>query len=130
MLKEFQEFISRGNVMDLAVGIIIGAAFTAIVSALVDNIITPILGIFLGGVDFSGLAITIGEANITYGVFIQSVIDFLIISFVIFLLIRTINQIRDRFSKQEEEEAIAAPPEDIKLLQEIRDLLQAQSTKA
>lgn len=125
MLKEFRAFISRGNVIDLAVGIIIGAAFTAIVKALVDNIITPIVGIFLGGIDFSSLAITVGEANITYGLFIQAVIDFLIIAFIVFLMIRFINRIREQFAKKEAVPP-AAPPEDIKLLTEIRDLLKAQ----
>ena len=79
--EEFKEFIKRGNVLDLAVGVIVGGAFSSIVSSLVNNILSPILGIILGGIDFSGLSITIKDANIQYGLFIQSVIDFLIVSF-------------------------------------------------
>jgi large conductance mechanosensitive channel len=128
VLKDFREFISRGNVIDLAVAVIIGAAFTAIITALVADIITPIIGVFLGGVDFSSLAITVGEATIAYGSFIQAVIDFLIIAFVIFLMVRSISQIQKKYSKQEEEAAAAAePPEDVKLLKEIRDILQGQN---
>jgi large conductance mechanosensitive channel len=126
MLKEFREFISRGNVIDLAVAVIIGAAFTAIVTSLVDDIITPLLGVFLGGVNFSGLAITIGEASINYGNFIQVIINFLIVAWVIFMVVRSLNQLQRRFSRPTEE---AAPPpepsEEVKLLTEIRDLLRA-----
>ena len=93
MIKEFKEFIKRGNVLDLAVGVIVGGAFSSIVSSLVNNILSPILGIILGGIDFSGLSITIKDANIQYGMFIQSVIDFLIVSFCIFLLVKFINKI-------------------------------------
>lgn len=127
MFKEFQAFISRGNVLDLAVAVVIGAAFTAIVNSLVNDIITPMMGIFLGGVDFTGLAITVGEASIAYGNFIQAVINFLIIAWVIFLTVRTINQIQKRFQKAEEKKETDAPPEppaEVKLLTEIRDLLQ------
>ncbi|GAB4442807.1 MAG: large-conductance mechanosensitive channel protein MscL [Anaerolineae bacterium] len=127
MLKEFREFISRGNVIDLAVAVIIGTAFTAIVTSLVNDIITPILGIFLGGVNFSSLAITIGEASITYGNFIQAVINFLIVAWVIFMIVRSLNQLQRRFSRAKEE-AAAPPPEpseEVKLLTEIRDLLRA-----
>jgi large conductance mechanosensitive channel len=128
VLKDFREFISRGNVIDLAVAVIIGAAFTAIITALVADIITPIIGVFLGGVGFSRKAITVGEATIAYGSFIQAVIDFLIIAFVIFLMVRSISQIQKKYSKQEEEAAAAAePPEDVKLLKEIRDILQGQN---
>ncbi|MCK6623949.1 MAG: large-conductance mechanosensitive channel protein MscL [Anaerolineae bacterium] len=124
MLKEFREFISRGNVIDLAVAVIIGAAFTAIVTSLVDDIITPILGIFLGGVNFSGLALTIGAASINYGNFIQAVINFLIVAWVIFLMVRGLNQLQRRFSR-DKEEAPSEPSEEVKLLTEIRDLLRA-----
>lgn len=125
MLKEFREFISRGNVIDLAVAVVIGAAFTAIVTSLVNDIITPILGIIIGGVDFSGLAITVGQAAITYGNFIQAIINFLLVAFVIFLIVRSINRLQKRFEK-EQAAAPAAPPEpsaEEKLLMEIRDLL-------
>ncbi len=125
MLKEFRDFISRGNVIDLAVAVVIGAAFTAIVTSLVNDIITPILGIIIGGVDFSGLAITVGQAAITYGNFIQAIINFLLVAFVIFLIVRSINRLQKRFEK-EQAAAPAAPPEpsaEEKLLMEIRDLL-------
>ena len=122
MLKEFQEFIARGNVMELAVGIIIGAAFTAIVSSLVDNIITPIIGLVAGGVDFSGLSFGVGDAQIGYGAFIQAVIDFLIIAFVVFLIVKAYNNFMKRFEKPGAEEPPAKPREE-ELLEEIRDLL-------
>ena len=124
MMKEFKEFISRGNVMDMAVGIIIGGAFTAIVGSLVADIITPIIGMILGGVNFSELAVTVGSAQLTYGNFIQAIINFLIIAWVVFMLVKSMNKMK----KQEEEkpaepEAPAEPPEDIVLLREIRDSL-------
>ena len=126
MLKEFREFISRGNVMDLAVAVVIGAAFAGVVTSLVNDIITPIIGIFLGGIDFSGLAITVGEAAITYGNFIQALINFLIIALVIFMIVRTINQIKRRFEREKEDPAAPAEPSaQEKLLMEIRDLLRA-----
>ena len=89
-LKEFKTFIARGNVMDLAVGVIVGGAFSAIVTSLVNNILTPIIGLALGGKDFSSLAITFRDTEIKYGAFIQSIIDFLIISFCIFMIIKII----------------------------------------
>jgi large conductance mechanosensitive channel len=99
MLKEFREFISRGNVLDLAVAVVIGVAFGAVVTALVDNIIMPIIGIIIGGVDFKGLTITVGSAVIGYGAFIQALIDFLIIAFVIFMIVRYYNRLLNRFQK-------------------------------
>ena len=101
-MKEFKEFAMRGNVMDMAVGVIIGGAFGAIITALVDNIITPIIGAVLGGVDFSGLAITIGKAQIGYGAFIQAVIDFLIVAFCIFCMLKAVNKALDAKKKEEE----------------------------
>lgn len=122
-LKEFRDFVNRGNVIDLAVGIVIGAAFTAIVNSLVDDLIMPIIGMVTGGIDFTGLAVTVGEAALTYGNFIQSVINFLIIAFAVFWLVKAVN----RFRKQEEEPAEpAAPTTEEKLLTEIRDLLAAR----
>lgn len=91
MLKEFREFAVRGNVIDLAVAVIIGGAFGKIVSSLVDNIIMPLVGLLIGGVDFKNLAVTVGSAKVEYGLFIQNVVDFIIIAFVIFLMIRAIN---------------------------------------
>lgn len=91
MLKEFKAFVMRGNVLDLAVGVIIGGAFGKIVSSLVADILTPIIGLVIGGVDFSGLAFTVGNAKVTYGVFINNVIDFLVIAFVIFMIVKAAN---------------------------------------
>ena len=122
MLKEFQEFINRGGVVELAVGIIIGAAFTGIVSALVDNIISPIIGIVAGGVDFSTIGIEVGSAKLGIGAFIQAVIDFLIIAVVVFFLVKAYNNFMKRFEKPNAEEP-AAKPRDEELLEEIRDLL-------
>ena len=126
MLKEFREFINRGNVIDLAVAVILGTALTAVVTALVDNIIMPVVGAFLGGIDFAALAVRVGEAEITYGAFIQAVIDFLIIAFVVFLIVRSINRMRERRSAVQEEPAPAADPVDIGLLREIRDILKTR----
>ena len=91
MLKEFREFAIRGNVVDLAVAVIIGAAFGKIVASLVDNIIMPLVGLLIGGVDFKNLAFTVGSAKVEYGLFIQNVVDFIIVAFVIFLMVRAIN---------------------------------------
>ncbi len=99
MLKEFREFISRGNVMDLAIAVILGAAFGAIVTSLVNDIIMPIIGVIIGGQNFKGLAITIGNAVITYGNFIQAVVTFLIIAFVIFMIVRYYNRMLNTFKK-------------------------------
>jgi large conductance mechanosensitive channel len=92
MLEEFKKFVMRGNVLDLAVGVIIGGAFGKIVASLVGDILMPLIGLILGGIDFSGLAITIGKAEVKYGIFIQTVVDFLIIALVIFLIIKMANQ--------------------------------------
>ncbi len=123
-ISEFKEFISRGNVLDMAVGVVIGGAFTAIVTSLVNDIITPLIGVIIGGMDFSGLSIKVGEATIGYGSFIQAVINFLLISFVIFCVIRSFNKLAKK--KSEEPETPPAPPEDVVLLREIRDLLSEQ----
>jgi len=124
MLKEFRAFIARGNVMDLAVGIIIGAAFTSIVKSLVNDLINPIISLLTGGIDFSGLGIKLTDspdgAVFAYGSFITAVINFLIIAWVVFLLVKGINSL-----KKKEEEAPAAPkgPTAEELLAEIRDAL-------
>ena len=120
MLQEFKAFAMKGNVVDLAVAVVIGAAFGKIVSSLVDNLITPLVGLFLGGVDFSGLAHTVGEATFGYGAFIQAVIDFTIVAFVIFLIVKALNKAQ---GPQEEEEATPAGPTEVELLTEIRDSL-------
>ncbi len=124
MFKEFKAFINRGNVLDLAVAVIVGSAFTGIVNSLVVDIITPILGIFLGGIDFTGLAISVGEAQIAYGNFIQAIINFLVISFVIFLIVRSVNEIQQRLiTRKKEEEVRKEDSVEVQLLTEIRDLL-------
>ncbi len=121
-ISEFKEFAMKGNVMDMAVGVIIGGAFGKIVTSLVNDILMPIIGIVTGGIDFTGLKATIGEANITYGQFIQNVIDFIIVAFCIFLMLKAINKLN---RKKAEPEAPAAPagPTQEELLAEIRDLL-------
>jgi large conductance mechanosensitive channel len=139
MLKEFKEFIAKGNVVDLAVGVIIGAAFGKIVTSLVDDVIMPPIGKLLGGVDFTNLFISLsggtyktlaeakaaGAATLNYGLFLNAVVQFLIVAFVIFLLVRTINKLR----KKEEEAPAAEPVPTMEeaLLTEIRDILKARS---
>lgn len=105
---EFKKFIMRGNVIDLAVGVIIGGAFQAIVSSLVEDIVTPLLGIILGKVDFSNLAVTIGDASIGYGKFITAVINFFIMALVIFAIIKAINDVSDRLYKKTDEKPAPA----------------------
>jgi large conductance mechanosensitive channel len=124
MIQEFKAFIAKGNVLDLAVAVIIGGAFGAIVTSLVNDIIMPLIGVILGGVDFSTLAIQVNDASITYGNFIQAIINFLIVAFVIFMIVRTANNM-----KKQEEAKPAAPagPSAEDLLAEIRDLLKARN---
>ena len=133
MFNEFKAFIAKGNVMDMAVGIIIGAAFTAIVNSMVGDMLMPVIGMATNGIDFSNLFLALdgneyatmaaaeeaGAAIVKYGVFINAIINFLIVAFVIFMLVKQVNKL-----KQAEAEAPSAPPADVKLLTEIRDLLQ------
>ena len=121
-IKEFKEFTVKGNVMDMAVGVIIGAAFGKIVTSLVNDILMPIIGMLTGGIDFTGLKATIGEANITYGQFVQSVIDFVIVAFCIFLMLKGINKLNRKKQKPAAPEAPKGPTQE-ELLAEIRDLL-------
>ncbi len=127
MLKEFRDFIARGNAMDMAVGIIIGAAFTAIVTSLVDDLVNPLIGIFVGGVDFSTISFGLGDAQFMVGNFINAVIKFLIIAFVVFMLVRTVNKL-SKMGKTEEPPAPEEPagPTAEELLAEIRDTLKAR----
>ena len=123
-MTEFKEFIAKGDVMSMAVGIIIGGAFTAIVQSLVNDVITPLLGIILGGLNFTDIAITVGSAQLMVGNFIQAIITFLLTALVLFFIIKGFNS----FKKKEEEAPAApaeppAPPADVQLLTEIRDLL-------
>lgn len=130
MLSEFREFIARGNVMDMAVGIIIGAAFTAIVTSAVEDLINPIISIFSGGTDFSHLGLRLGEgesaAVFAYGNFITAIINFLIIAFVVFLLVKGVNRVKqaaESLSQEEATEAAPAGPSEKDILIEIRDAL-------
>ncbi|MCL4189366.1 MAG: large conductance mechanosensitive channel protein MscL [Rhodobacteraceae bacterium] len=143
MLKEFRTFIARGNVLDLAVGIIIGAAFTAIVNSIVTDLINPIIGLVIGGIDFSNLYLVLsgsvpdgaglqtardsGAAIFAYGAFLMAVLNFLIIAWVVFLIVKAVNRARDAVAK-EAPPAPAAPagPTQEELLAEIRDLLKAR----
>ena len=120
-MKEFKEFAMKGNVMDMAIGVVIGGAFTAIVTSLVGDIITPLIGIITGGVDFTGLAVTVGDANITYGNFIQAIINFLLIALVVFTLIKSMNKIKKEEPAPEPEPEV---DETLETLKQIRDLLE------
>ena len=137
MLKEFKEFAMRGNVVDMAVGVIIGAAFGKIVTSLVNDVLMPVIGGLIGNVDFTTLSCTIKEAvddkaavTVNYGNFIQVVVDFLIVAFCIFMVIKGINKLSNLKKKEEEAsaepEAPAPKPDDVVLLEEIRDLLKNQ----
>lgn len=130
MLKEFKEFIARGNVMDLAVGVIMGSAFSSIVTSLVNNILMPIIGVIIGGHDFSSLSIKVGNANIQYGLFIQSVLDFLIVAFCIFIMVKVINKLTSLTKKKEEKKEETKKEENTLLLEEIRDLLKKEKKES
>ena len=119
--NEFKAFISKGDVVSMAVGLMVGSAFTAIITALNTNILTPVIGILMGGIDFADIIVQVGEAKLEVGLFIQAVINFFITAFVLFLVVKFFNS----FKKKEEEKPAAPPavPEDVKLLTEIRDLL-------
>lgn len=144
MLKEFQEFISRGNVMDLAVGVIIGAAFGKIVDSLVNDIIMPVVGAILGGLDFNNYflplsssvtAPTLAQAKaqgavLAYGSFLTVAINFILLAWIIFLMVKGVNNVRRRLVAGDEVKAPAAPPADVALLTEIRDLLAKPAGKA
>lgn len=127
-VEEFKAFAMKGNVIDLAVAVVIGAAFGKIVSSLVTNIIMPLIGLLMGGIDFSGLSYTVGNSEVTYGVFIQSIIDFLIVALVIFLVVKGIAKAQGLGKKEEapEEKKPVEPSEEVKILREIRDNLRRQ----
>ncbi|MFK7890757.1 MAG: large-conductance mechanosensitive channel protein MscL [Granulosicoccus sp.] len=122
IVSEFKEFAMKGSLIDMAVGIIIGAAVGKMVSTLVENILMPIIGVFLGGVNFADLSITVGDAAIGYGAFIQAIIDFLIIAFVIFMILKAIARMKENFAAEQAAEP-EPDPADVVLLTEIRDLL-------
>jgi len=119
-LKEFREFAVKGNVVDLAVGVIIGTAFGKIVSSFVADLVMPLIGILIGGIHYEDLIWQVGDAKVTYGKFVQNVADFLIVALVIFLMVKLINHVR---RKEEKEPKAAPPPRQEQLLEEIRDLL-------
>ena len=132
-LDGFKEFIAKGNVIDLAVGVIIGGAFGKIVTSIVSDILMPLLGIVVGGVDFTSLSVKIGNAEVMYGNFIQNVIDFLIVAFCIFIIVKIVNRISQRAEalrkkEEAEEEAVeeATKSDEVVLLEEIRDLLKKE----
>lgn len=120
---EFKEFISKGNVIDMAVGVIIGGAFGKIVTSVVNDILMPLIGILIGGIDFTGLTLTVGDANIAYGMLIQNIIDFLIVAVCIFIFIKVLSA----FNKKEEHKEVEPPKDEkLELLKEIRDLLKKE----
>ncbi|MCL2696973.1 MAG: large-conductance mechanosensitive channel protein MscL [Oscillospiraceae bacterium] len=136
MIKEFKEFISRGNVMDLAVGVIIGSAFTAIVNSVAKDIITPLIGILIGGIDFSSLKVTLPSIYpdaenpvFAYGMFIQAIINFFIIAVCVFVIIKFMNTLKIKTEQEKKEEKPPEKAADILLLEEIRDLLKNQNKK-
>ena len=129
LFEEFKTFIKRGNVIDLAVGVVIGSAFGKIVTSIVNDILMPIIGIIIGGIDFSGLSLKIGSATVNYGMFIQNVIDFLIVAICIFLFIKIIEKLTKKKEIKEEKVEEAKKDEQIVLLEEIRDLLKEINNK-
>ena len=122
-ISEFKEFISKGNVIDMAVGVIIGSAFSKIVTSLVNDIMMPLIGIIIGGHDFNNLSIKVGNAKIMYGSFLQNVVDFLIVALCLFTVIKVINKFK---KKQEKKETVVVKSEEVLLLSEIRDLLKKE----
>lgn len=130
IIKEFKEFIARGNVIDLAVGVIVGSAFGKIVTSLVNDILMPIIGVILGGINFTSLTIKFKDATIYYGNFIQNIIDFLIVAFCIFMFVKAINVLTAKTKKKEEKEEAKKEEkqsDEVILLQEIRDLLKKKN---
>ena len=126
MIQEFKKFISRGNVVDLAVGVVVGGAFSKIVTSLVDNIIMPLVGIIIGGIDFTKLSFTLFDVKVEYGLFLQNVVDFLIIAFCIFMVVKLINKVTH---KKKEEPKPPVKSDEVKLLEEIRDLMKKETKK-
>ncbi|WP_461217946.1 large conductance mechanosensitive channel protein MscL [Lapidilactobacillus salsurivasis] len=125
MIKEFREFISRGSVIDMAIGVLIGGAFNGLVASLTKNVLSPLIGIFTRSVDLSSISFQVGAAKFTIGSFLNDVIQFLIMMFVIFLIVKSFNKLRDLTTKQAEPEPEAIPADE-QYLKEIRDLLAAQ----
>ncbi|SCB01670.1 Large-conductance mechanosensitive channel [Bacillus mycoides] len=128
MWNEFKKFAFKGNVIDLAVGVVIGAAFGKIVSSLVKDIITPLLGMVLGGVNFTDLKLTFGKSSIMYGNFIQTIFDFLIIAAAIFMFVKVFNKLTSKREEEEKKEKLPEPTKEEEILSEIRDLLKQQNS--
>lgn len=128
MWNEFKKFAFKGNVIDLAVGVVIGAAFGKIVSSLVKDIITPLLGMVLGGVNFTDLKLTFGKSSIMYGNFIQTIFDFLIIAAAIFMFVKVFNKLTSKREEEEKKEELREPTKEEEILGEIRDLLKQQNS--
>ena len=123
LFEEFKTFIKRGNVIDLAVGVVIGGAFSTIVSSLVNDIIMPLIGVLIGGYEFTKLTLKVGDSTIKYGNFIQNVINFLIIAFCIFMVVKIMNKFLDKHKKEEKKEEKPKKSDEVVLLEEIRDVL-------
>ena len=130
MLKEFKEFISKGNVLDLAVGVVMGSAFSGIVTSLVNDIIMPLVGLLIGGIDFSSMKVTVGDASIMYGNFIQNIVNFLIIALSIFMFIKFINRISKKVKKEKQAEEEKKDDPQTKLLEEILVELKKSNKKS
>ncbi|KXY32978.1 mechanosensitive ion channel protein MscL [Bacillus cereus] len=128
MWNEFKKFAFKGNVIDLAVGVVIGAAFGKIVSSLVKDIITPLFGMVLGGVNFTDLKLTFGKSSIMYGNFIQTIFDFLIIAAAIFMFVKVFNKLTSKREEEEKKEELPEPTKEEEILGEIRDLLKQQNS--
>lgn len=126
MLKEFRDFIAKGNVLDMAIGVVMASAFTAIVNSLVSDIIMPIVGAAMGSTDFSSIVLSIGSVDLMVGNFIQAIFTFLIIALVLFFVMKAVAGLKSQFSKEEAEEEIAVDQQEL-LLTEIRDLLREQN---
>lgn len=126
MIQEFKTFISRGNVIDLAVGVVVGNAFKDIVNSLVDNIIMPLVGILIGGINFTTLSLSIWGVDIKFGLLLQSIVDFLIIAFCIFMTIKVINKLSRKKEEKKEEVKEQLKSDEVLLLEEIRDLLKKE----
>ena len=129
MVQEFKTFISRGNVVDLAVGVVVGNAFKDIVNSLVDNIIMPVVGILIGGINFTTLSLTVWGVDVKFGLLLQSIVDFFIIAFCIFMAVKVVNKLTKKKEEKKEEPKVPVKSDEVILLEEIRDLLKKENKK-
>ncbi|MEY8370976.1 large conductance mechanosensitive channel protein MscL [Aerococcaceae bacterium 50-4] len=127
MLKEFRDFIAKGNVLDMAIGVVMATAFTAIVNSLVDDIIMPFVGLIMGSTDFTSITVEVGSAVLTIGNFIQAIVTFLIVALVLFFVMKAVASLKSQFAAEEEVEEEEVDSQEL-LLTEIRDLLKAQNS--